>query len=255
MRHALAMEWQKLLPIHKTSRIIAVAIGLAVAVSAAVAAAMASSAKTMTLADRHAFDSIGISLQGVNAAVLAVAVFGVLCMTREYATGMIAVTFLAHPKRLRVLAAKLMTHATVAFIGGALACVAALAIGQAVLGTQGLASGWSDPSLVSPLLGGVVYLVLLCVWGVALGALLRTSASAITWIASLLVVAPVIVQILPESVVAKIERWLPSQMGAGAMSTRHNPHLFSPWMGLAVLGCYVVITLVAAGWRMARTDP
>lgn len=255
MRYALAMEWQKLLPIHKTSRIIAVSIGLAVAVSAAVAAAMASSAKTMTPGDRQTFDSVGISLQGVNAAVLAVAVFGVLCMTREYSTGMISVTFLAQPKRLRVLAAKLTTHAIVAFIGGVLACLAAFAVGQALLDTQGLATGWLHTSLISPLLGGVVYLVLLCVWGVALGALLRTSSSAITWIASLLVVAPVIVQILPKSVVYKIERWLPSQIGAGAMSGRHDPHLFSPWMGLTVLGIYVAATLVAGGWRLARTDP
>jgi len=255
MGNTFAMEWQKLRPVRKTSRTIALSVGLAVSVSAVVAAAMASGAHQMTVADRHAFDSIGISLQGVNAAVLAIAAFGVLCMTREYSTGMISVTFLAQPARLRVLGAKLLTHATVAGLAGAAACAAAFAVGQALLGAEGLASGWSSPRLPWALLGGVTYLVLLCTWGVALGALLRTSASAITWLASLLVVAPVIVQILPDDVVHRVERWLPAQIGTAAMSSRSDPHLFSPWAGLGVLAGYVVITLAAGAWRMTRTDP
>ncbi|HEX7106755.1 MAG TPA: hypothetical protein VF218_12380 [Acidothermaceae bacterium] len=255
MSQTLAMEWQKLRPFGKTSRTVALTIGLAVSVSAIVAAAMASSASRMTLAERASFDSIGISLQGVNAAVLAITAFGVLCMTREYSTGMIAMTFLAQPRRLRVLGAKLLTHATVAAIAGVGACLAAFAVGQALLGAEGLGNGWSSAQLPGALSGGVVYLVLLCAWGVALGGLLRTSAAAITWMASLLVVAPVIVQILPPTVVHRIERWLPSQIGSGAMSAHADPHLFTPWVGLAVLGGYVVLTLVAAAWRMARTDP
>lgn len=255
MGHTLAMEWQKLRPFHKTSRTVATAIGLAVSVTAIVAAAMAANAKHMTVNDRHTFDSVGISLQGVNAAVLAIAAFGVLCMTREYSTGMISVTFLAQPRRLRVLAAKLLTHGAVAGVAGVLACTSAFAVGQALLGTEGLANGWSSAQLPSALLGGVAYLMLLCGWGVALGALLRTSAAAITWMASLLVVAPVIVQILPESVVHRIERWLPSQIGTSAMSAHSDPHLFSPWVGLAVLAGYVLLTLAAGAWRMARIDP
>jgi hypothetical protein len=76
MRTALAMEWEKLRPVHKTSRTIALAIALAVTVSALVALAVASSASHMSSHDRLTFDSVGISLEGVNAAVLAVAAFG-----------------------------------------------------------------------------------------------------------------------------------------------------------------------------------
>lgn len=255
MGNALAMEWQKLRPLHKTSRTVALSIVLAVTVSGLVALAMASSASHMTLADRQGFDSIGISLQGVNAAVLAIAAFGVLCMTREYSTGMIAVTFLAQPSRLRVLGAKLLTHAAVAAVAGACACAAAFAVGQALLDTKGLAVSWSASRLPWALLGGVVYLVLLCIWGVALGALFRTSAAAITWMASLLVVAPVIVQILPADIVTRVERWLPAQIGTTAMSSHPNPNMFSPWTGLALLAGYVVLTLIGGAWRMARTDP
>jgi ABC-2 type transport system permease protein len=251
---ALAMEWQKLRPWRFTSRTMAIAIGLAGSVSALVAVAMASNARHMTIADRRSFDALGMSMQGVNAAVLAIAAFGVLCVTREYASGMISTTLLAQPKRLRVLGAKILTHASVAAVGGTLACAAALAAGQAMLGTGGLSGGITAGRVAPVLAGGVAYIVLLCLWGIGLGAVLRSSASAITWMASLLVVAPVIVQILPGSVVHLVERWLPAQIGTAAMSAHRDPHLFAPWAGLGVLAGYVAITLVAGAWRLVTTD-
>ncbi|HEY5202508.1 MAG TPA: hypothetical protein VIJ31_16530, partial [Acidothermaceae bacterium] len=101
----------------------------------------------------------------------------------------------------------------------------------------------------------VVYLILVCVWGIALGALVRTSAAAIIMSAFLLVVAPILVQILPASMVLQASRWLPSQIGVQAMSAHHDPNAFAPWTGLAVLGGYVAITLLAGGFRMVRREP
>jgi hypothetical protein len=252
---SLAMEWQKLRPLYKTSRTVGVVIGLAVTVSAVVATAMAASATHMSALERQRFDSVGISLQGVNAAVLAVAVFGVLCVTREYASGMIAATFLAQPSRLRVLAAKLGTHTVVASVAGVAACVAAYAVGQSLLATAGLSVGWGAEHLAGALGGGAVYLILVCAWGVALGALLRSSSMAVTWLVSLLVVIPVIVQILPASVVESVGRWLPSQIGMRAIAGRADPHLFGEWTGLGVLAAYVAVTLAVGAWRMVRSDP
>lgn len=252
---SLAMEWTKLRPLHKTSRTIAVAIALAVVVSGIVGAAMASGASQLDSAARVRFDSVGTALQGVNAAVLAVAVFGVLCITREYATGMIATTFLAQPSRLKVLAAKLGTHTAVAGAAGALACLAAYAVGEALLSTEGLGAGWSDRGLPEALGAGTVYLVLICAWGIAIGALVRSSSTAIAWLAGLLVVVPVIVQILPVSVVQAVGRWLPSQIGMRAIASQSDPHFFGTWTGLAILSGYVLLTLAAGAWRMARNDP
>jgi ABC-2 type transport system permease protein len=252
---SLAMEWQKLRPLHKTARTVLLAVALAVVVSALVSLAMASNGRHMSLVDRHTFDSVATSLQGVNAAVLAIAAFGVLCVTREYGTGMIKATFLAQPSRLRVLAAKLGTHAAVAGVAAVGACLAAFAVGQALLSTAGLSVGWGDSQLPTAFGGAVVYLVLICVWGVALGAALRSSSTAIIWLASLLVVAPVIVQILPRRLVNAVGRWLPSQIGEQAIASHPSAQSFAPWTGLAVLAGYVALTLLAGTWRMTRTDP
>lgn len=255
MSNSFAMEWTKLRPLHKTSRTIAVAVGLAVVVSAIVDAAMASGASTMKAAERLNFDSVGMALQGVNAAVLAVAVFGVLAVTREYTTGMISTTFLAQPSRLKVLGAKLGTHAAVAGVASALACVAAYAVGETLLSTEGLGAGWGDEHLPVALGAGTVYLVLVCAWGVAIGALVRSSSTAIAWLAGVLVVVPVIVQILPVGVVHAVGRWLPSQIGMRAIASRPDSHFFGTWTGLGILAGYVALTLAAGAWRMARVDP
>jgi hypothetical protein len=69
------------------------------------------------------------------------------------------------------------------------------------------------------------------------------------------VVAPILVQILPASMVQQASRWLPSQIGVQAMSAHHDPHAFAPWTGLAVLAGYVAITLIAGGFRMVRREP
>jgi ABC-2 type transport system permease protein len=255
MMSAFAMEWQKILPLHKTSRPVAMAVALAVVVSSVVAAAMASNGAGMSTSARQHFDAVGISLEGVNAAVLAIGVFGVLCITREYSTGMIRATFMAHPSRIGVLIAKLATHAGVAGVAAAAACLASFAVGQAVLSTGGVSVSWGDPQLPTALGGGVLYLILVCVWGVALGAMLRSAASAMTWLASILVVAPVIVQILPRHVTEIVGRWLPSQIGQQAITSHPSVHLFSAWTGLAVLGGYVGVTLLVGAVRMTRSDP
>jgi len=97
--------------------------------------------------------------------------------------------------------------------------------------------------------------MLVCAWGVALGALLRSSSAAITSMAFVLVVTPVIVQILPTSIVHLVGPWLPSQIGTQAVSAQHDPQSFAAWPGLGVLAGYVAITAIAGGWRMVRQDP
>ena len=58
------------------------------------------------------------SLNGVFVGQIAVVALGVLAIGSEYSTGMIRVTFAAEPRRRRVLLAKALDVAALAFVGG-----------------------------------------------------------------------------------------------------------------------------------------
>src|SRR3954453_12891639 len=63
--------------------------------------------------DLSTFDSINIGVSGYQLAQLAIGVLGVLVIAGEYSTGMIRSTFMAVPRRLPVLWAKLAAFCSV----------------------------------------------------------------------------------------------------------------------------------------------
>ena len=70
--------------------------------------------------------------------------------------------------------------------------------------------------------------------GVALGALLRNTAGALTSLVALLLVLPGVVSLLPESWSDAISPYLPSNAGQAFMSISSSSDLLSPGAGLAV---------------------
>lgn len=98
---------------------------------------------------------------------------GVLVIASEYGTGMIRTTFTASPLRHRVLAAKFIIYFAVAFV------VSAAAIALVGLITQSMHGGAGVP-WGGTVLKGALYVSLLGVLSLAVGAMLRHSAGAIT---------------------------------------------------------------------------
>ncbi|RII15739.1 ABC-2 family transporter protein [Streptomyces sp. YIM 130001] len=113
---------------------------------------------------------------------------GVLVVSSEYGTGMIRTTMTASPQRSRVLAAKFLVFFVVAFT------VSALAIGLVGLFTSGMHDDGSVESVPmgGTLLKGSLYVSLLGVLALAVGALLRHSAGAITAMLGLVLVPAIL---------------------------------------------------------------
>ena len=70
---------------------------------------------TLSHHDKTTFDAVDAAAAGHYLAQLAVGFLGVLIITGEYATGMIRSSFMAVPRRLPVLWAKLVVFAIVVF--------------------------------------------------------------------------------------------------------------------------------------------
>jgi ABC-type transport system involved in multi-copper enzyme maturation permease subunit len=210
----------------------------------------------ISLKDRTVFDAASLSLTGGILAQLAIAVLGVLVITSEYGSGMIRTTFAAVPRRLRVLAGKSAVFGGVTLAVTGASCFGAFFIGQAILSSKGIGVGIGSPDALRTVLGTALYLTILGLLALGIGALIRKTAGAISAVVGMIFVLPAVAGFLPSSMEA-IQKFLPSNAGQSILSggtSQTGVDMLSPWVGLGVFGLYAVAALVAAGVLLVRRD-
>ena len=201
------------------------------------------------------FDPTSVSLAGVQLAQIAAGVLGVLLITSEYATGLIRTTLAAVPRRLPTLWGKaaVVTGAVVAV--SVPAAVAVFLAGQAILGRQHLSVSFSEPGVARAVIGGALYLAVAALLGLALGALLRSTAGGIAALFGLLFAVPILVGFLPGSLADEIGKYLPGTAGLAVTTVHPDPATsLAPWTGFGVFCAYARVLLGVAAVRMRRGD-
>jgi ABC-type transport system involved in multi-copper enzyme maturation permease subunit len=247
-------EWLKLRTVRSTYRTLAVVVVGMVGLGALFSAAYVSRVGHLSLADRFSFDATAHSLRGFFFAQLAVAVLGVLIMTSEYATGSIRATLAAVPQRRTVLAAKALVYTAVMFVVGEVASFAAFFVGQAILAQKHLQAHIGDPGVLRSVIGTGLYLTVVGLLALGLGALLRRTAGAVAAAVGLLLILPGLAAALPQSWQTHIDPYLPSNAGAAIMGGTIGSNSLSPWVGFGVFCAYAAAALVAGAWMLHRRD-
>jgi ABC-type transport system involved in multi-copper enzyme maturation permease subunit len=205
-------------------------------------------------ADPAGFDAVAVSLAGVQVAQLAVGVLGVLVITNEYASGLIRTTFAAVPRRTPVLWGKAAVLAAVIFALSLPAALAAFLTGQSVLSAERLDISLSEPGVVRAVVGAALYLVVVALLGLGLGAILRHTAGGVAGVLGLLLGPQILTGFLPADLADDIYRWLPSPAGLAITTARSDPSLLAPWAGFALFLAYAVVLLALAAWCLRRRD-
>ena len=203
------------------------------------------------------FNAAGFAFNALFLSQLAIGVLGVLIITAEYSSGMIRTSFTAVPQRGAVLAVKAFIFALVTFVISALATFVTFFASQAILnrGTLKLGVSITSPHALRIVVGAALYLTVCGLLGVALGALLRSTAAAITALAGLLFILPILMNFLPVSWHRDaIAQWLPSNAGMQIIEKATQPLQFSPWVGLAVFAGWVAVAFAAALVLLRRRD-
>ncbi|MET7420103.1 ABC transporter permease [Dactylosporangium sp. NPDC005555] len=195
-----------------------------------------------------------LALFGVPFALIALGVLGVLTTSGEYTTGMIRSTLAAVPRRLPVLWAKASVYGAVAFAVGAAGAFIAFGVAGAILSGTPSAMTFSDDGVVASLFGVGVYLGLVGVIGVALGALLRSSAGGISALVGGFLLVPGLMSLLPRSWRTEITPYLPSNAGESIYTLTHGTGSLSAGAGLLVLLGWTVLALAGAAYRLKRSD-
>ena len=199
--------------------------------------------------------AISTSLTGTFFAQLAVGVLGVLLITGEYSTGMIRASLTVVPKRLPMLWAKLGVFAGVVFLTMLLASVTSFFVGQALLSGHNLNASLSDPGALRSVVGASLYLTVAGMTALALGALLRNTAAAVTTFVAVFFVIPPLTNLLPRSLTDHFVQYLPSNAGAVMLDGTYGvAHALQPWTGFAVMSAYAVVLIGAAAWRLRHVD-
>ncbi|HEY5855830.1 MAG TPA: ABC transporter permease [Aldersonia sp.] len=200
-------------------------------------------------------NAISTSLTGTFIAQLAIGVLGVLMITGEYSTGMIRSSLTVVPERLPMLWAKLVVFAVVVFLTTLPAALAAFLAGQALLRGHDLDASLSDPGASRAVLGAALYLTVAGMTALALGALLRNTAAAVTTFVAVFFVIPPLTNLLPTSLTDHFVQYLPSNAGAGLLGgTFGVAHPLSPWTGFAVMCACATVLIGSAAWRLRHAD-
>ena len=256
--HVLKAEWTKVRTVRSTYWSILAAAVITIGLSSIVCAVVAAQYSGMSVRDRASVDPASISLTGGILAQLAIAVFGVLIVTGEYATGMIRTTFAAVPQRLSVLAAKVAVFSGVTLAAMTAACFAAFFLGQLILGTKDIGVGIGSPNALRSVIGTALYLTGLGLLALGLGTLIRKTAGAITAVVGVVFVLPALTSFLPSSLDA-MQKFLPSNAGAGILNGNRKPGpeeiaILPAWVGLGVFFLYAAAALALAAMAVSRRD-
>jgi ABC-2 type transport system permease protein len=245
----LRSEFRKLRTVRSTFWSLAAAVVFNMALAAILAAFLPSH---LSAHEKATIDSTRVSLGGLHLSQVAFGVLGVLVITSEYGTGMIRATLAAVPRRRLMLAAKTTVFAVTALITGIASCFAAYFAFQAFLPSgDSMRTSLSDPGVLRAVTGGGLYLTLLGLFGLGLGAVIRSSAGAVATLFGVLFVPSLIMTLLPQSWQDTIGPYLPLQAGETIYTVQQQTGTLGPWAGFGVFSLYAAGAL-AAGFLLIR---
>jgi ABC-2 type transport system permease protein len=205
-------------------------------------------------ADAATFDPTAVSLSGVEVAMFAAGVLGVLSITGEYASGQVRATFTAVPRRLPVLWGKAAVLAGAVFTVSTVACAVAFGAGQSALAAHHLGTSLGQPGAVRAVLGSAVFLAAVALLGLGLGTLTRSTAGGAGALVGLLIAVSLISSFLPRDLSQDVSKYLPFSAGLDITTTVPDPPNLSPWVGLGLFALYAAAVLALAGWRIRRQE-
>lgn len=253
----LRSEWTKLRSVRSTVWSLALAVVFTIGLPSLFAAILANRWAHMSVQERagHRHNPLEIALAGVNISQLAIAVLGVLVITGEYSTGMIRASFTAVPRRLPVLAAKAAVFAAAAFVLMLPSVVAAFYASQAVLARHHILQlSFSQSGVARAVVGGALYLTVVGIFALGLGAIVRNTAGGIATFVAVMFVLPPLMNVLPQSWNDAVTPYLPDTAGRAVFSLTTDPHSLAPWTGFGLFCAYAAASLAVAAILLVRRD-
>jgi ABC-2 type transport system permease protein len=185
---------------------------------------------------------------GTSAAIFA-SMIGVMAITSEYRHGTIRPTFVVTPRRLRVVAAKVVASLLMGIAFGLVAITLSLSIGYAILSARGISLSLSHEHVLALVIGTPVMTAAWAAIGLGFGAVIRNQVVAVIG----LLVWGMVIDNLLRALVPSIAGYTP--VGASAAIIRDPAdYVLSLQTGALLLLAYVVTIVVAGAYLVDRRD-
>lgn len=256
-RSLLASEWTKIRSVRSTMWALVLLFVLTLGFTTLITGLTAAQWSDQSTSDRQSVidDTVSFILgAGFQLSQLTICVLGVLVIASEYTTGMIRASLLAVPKRIPMLAAKSTVFGMLVFVVGLLVAFPSFFLGAAILHSHAPVS-LGDPGVFRAVVGAALYLTVLGLFALAIGALLRQTAAGITGVVGFVLVLAPLAQLLPGSLGKHVHAYLPSEAGQLiARAHQNKDDLLSPWQGFGVFCLWTAVLLLAAGYFLKRRD-
>jgi ABC-2 type transport system permease protein len=255
----LLSEWTKIRSVRSTLWCLGVFVVVAIGFTALVTwLTEANWTNGTNAASRNASivaDPVGFVLgAGMGLGQLALCVLGALLMTTEYSTGVIRASLLAVPRRVPMLVAKAVVFGLIVLVLGEIIAFTSFFLGSAIIHPH-LVISISHPGFARAVAGAGLYLTVLSLLALAIGALIRHTAGAIAAVIGVVLILPILAGLLPGSWGSHINAYLPQQAGLLIThSSQQSGDLLSPWQGFGVFCLWTVGLLVIAGYLLKRRD-
>ncbi|WP_326572385.1 ABC transporter permease subunit [Actinacidiphila glaucinigra] len=254
--HALMSEWTKIRTVRSTMWTLGVMLVLILGINLLVVGL----ASTESVSD----PVLGFGLFGVLLGQLCVMTLGVLVISSEYGTGMIRTTLTACPQRGRVLVAKAIVFFALTFTVTTVACALAALMNYATFGGRpvgddtfvgarlvvedGLTTA-SGTQWLGATVGVGLYVALLGLLSLAVGALLRHSAGAITTMMGVVLLPLIIAIFMQSESLRKVQEKLVEYSSPNAIASLYQMPMLENGDadGVRQLVVLAIITAVALG--------
>jgi ABC-2 type transport system permease protein len=253
----LLAEWTKIRSVRSTLWALILLVVLAIGLTtlfAWIIVATWSQARGSGRAEILADPAGTILNSGLQFSQLTILVLGVMVIASEYSTGVIRASLLAVPRRIPMLAAKGAVFAAIVFVIGEVVAFPSFLLGAAILHSK-VAVSLGDSGVARAVFGMGLYLMVLGLFAMAIGALVRHTAGAITGVLAFVILLEPLSQLIPGSWGAHIHAYLPTV--AGRMIThavQHPDDLLSSWQGFGVFCLWTAVLLAAASYFLVRRD-
>lgn len=251
--NTLASEWLKLATLRSTYFTLGLGYLLSVATSAIVGIALGSTRDTWS----GDISPITASMVGTVFGLIVYSVFGVLTVSREYASGTMRLTLTATPNRRQVFLAKLTLVTAIVTVAGVATTVSMFAISQAVFSATGMpTASFTDGDALHMVLGLGLAMPFFPIMGMAFGMLLRSTAGGITTALGLLWLPQIFGEFVPTWFQEHILSLLPSN-GIDSVTVSHiesTPAYSAPLLGAAIAAAWLLASVGAAYIAFQRRD-